>query len=208
MSAANKCPECDGKMRRRASGFESCQSCGKLVVVVKTNDQDLAREQDPTLPASNIAIPDYHETMIGWRAWGVKPDLEFGEIPLLRSVTYSDHAWTPGEPTEAECRRAHRGTHEVPHETHTCGLYSAKTRERLMSMEYHRYDAEQRGLFHVVGSVSLWGKIVEGSQGWRAQFGYPRELFLPFEAWSLAAPLTEAYGVPVRLNNILKQQEV
>ena len=70
-------------------------------------------------------------------------------------------------------------------------------------MSYHAYDAEHGGLFHVVGSVKLWGKIVEGSQGWRAQKAYPERLWVPYEAWHLAPSLRDLYGVPVELKNFL-----
>lgn len=100
--------------------------------------------------------------------------------------------------------RAHGKDHGVPGEGCTCGLYSAKTQKHLMGMGYRKYDAERTGQFRVMGEVSLWGKIVEGTQGWRAEFGYPRNLLVPFEAYALVAPLKDAYGVPVELANILK----
>ena len=188
----------------RLSGFLSCSSCGKLVVEPKANDVQLSREENPGL-AVPAAMPDFHETMTGWRAWGIDPATPTGAAPVLRSVTYGDYFWTPRVPMEAECPK---GKDHVPGEDCSCGLYSAKTRAHLQGMAYHRYDAKASGLFHVIGEVALWGKVIEGTQGWRAQFGYPRELFLPFEAWALAKPLTEAYGIPVRLNNILANEEV
>lgn len=207
------CPEChEGQLVKRPSGFSACQKCGKLVVAPVPDPTPDPVESEPTTPADPwdgpIAIPDFSEVMVGWRAWGVDPDTPAGTPPLLQSVTYGHHIWQPREAIEATCARHNSSgvkyaDHEVPVEDCTCGLYSAKTYEHLQSMRYHEYDADKRGLYHVVGSVSLWGKVIEGSQGWRAQFGYPRELFVPFEAWRLAKPLADAYGVPVQLKNIL-----
>lgn len=205
------------------AGFAACQSCGKLIVAPIAADRDpsLAPPIDPDKPlaeqpkVADVVIPDFHEIMVGWRAWGVKADVALGDVPLLRSVTYGSHHWNPREPMEATCRAAEKrakrniaanvnpGRHECPSEGCSCGLYSAKTREHLQGMAYHRYDAEGRGMFHVIGEVALWGKVIEGTQGWRAQYGYPRRLYVPFEAWHLAEPLAEAYGCPVELNNIL-----
>jgi hypothetical protein len=141
------------------------------------------------------------EARTGWRAWGVPKTLEDGELPLLRSVTFSTYYWTPREPMRAVCNSGH--AHKPPSLDCGCGLYSAKDRKHLLGMSYHNYDPDE-GHFTVIGRVALWGNVVEGTQGWIAEYGYPQELFLPYEAWHLFKPLEEAYGVPVRLDNILR----
>jgi hypothetical protein len=163
---------------------------------------------------SGLVVPDFTEVMIGWRAWGVPASWTPGEVPLLHSVTHGDYVWTPREVVEAHCPKAkfgkgsgHGDPPTVPGENCTCGFYSAKTRDHLQSMSYHKYDAERSGMFHVMGEVALWGKVVEGTQGWRAQFGYPRKLYVPFEAHKLVAPLKDAYGCEVVLNNILRKTD-
>jgi hypothetical protein len=92
----------------------------------------------------------------------------------------------------------------IPNEHCTCGFYSAKTYDHLQSMTYHLYDAEANGMFHIAGRVANWGKVVEGTQGWRSEFSYPLELFVPFEAWRLCTPLESLYGVPSQLKNTLQ----
>jgi hypothetical protein len=67
-------------------------------------------------------------------------------------------------------------------------------------MAYHRYREDD---FVVLGEVSMWGGVIEGTQGWRAQYAYPRRLLVPFEAWRQGAVLRTAYGVPVELANTL-----
>jgi hypothetical protein len=173
--------------------------------------------------AEGIVVPDFTDVMIGWRAWGV-PDRTADQLdplsfryspPLLQSPSHGHFEWEPRQPFVAvcgaspppRCRYSKKKLMEVPGDGCSCGMYAAKTLEHLMSMNYHVYDAEQRGLFHVIGPVRLWGKLVQGTLGWRAQKAYPHKLYVPFEAWHLAPILRDLYGVPVELKNILKKEK-
>lgn len=197
------CEDCGGDLSPRSMpGLSYCVDCGKLAF-----GQKQEKPKPEAILPTEISVPDYSEVMIGWRAWGVR--IGSGDKPVLQSVTHRGRdgrmpVWTPRQEMVAICHKAAR---HVPGEKCHCGIYSAKTLGHLNSMGYHRYDAEQNGCFHVIGSIKLWGKIVEGTQGWRAEKGYPQELYLPYEAWHLQAPLAEAYGVPVRLKNILRTQQ-
>jgi hypothetical protein len=148
-------------------------------------------------------IPDLIEPAEGWRAWAVEPRMN--GIPKLYSVTHKreDGAaffWTPRQAAEADlCGVGHPILGGC-----TCGFYSAKSLRHLMTMSYHKYEADS-GMVKVVGRVLNWGKIVEGSQGWRSQYSYPYEIFVPFEANRIAAALGKTYGVKVTLKNILKK---
>jgi hypothetical protein len=137
-----------------------------------------------------VVIPDIAGVVVGWRAWSI----ERGGA-LLSSVV-QDTLWPPRERFEAECHRPHA----VPDKKCSCGLYAARTLDHLAEMVYHRYGGDD---FVVVGEVALWGGVIPGTQGWRAQYGYPRRLLVPFEAWRLAAGLRDAYRVPVELANTL-----
>ena len=178
------------------------------------------------LPDPSFRVPDLVNAVEGWRAWGIRKDAEpYGLPPKLWSVTYGEYYWTPRRAMEAHCTHGSRGLPGqrtkwerrsdsceldggpgVPGEHCTCGFYSAKTLEHLMSMRYHLYDADESGMFHVVGQVANWGKVIVGTQGWRAQFAYPVRLYLPYEAAHLGKALQAAYGVPVQLKNILDRQ--
>jgi hypothetical protein len=185
------CPECESASIKPSAvaGMTTCLQCGKLFVPPKTEKPQFEGEFTPD-------VPDYFEPMIGWRAWRIR-DTPAG--PRLHSVTYSHCFWTPRDATVAECEKK---KHLAPDEGCTCGLYSAKHKAHLLGMGYHHYDPDRGGM-NAVGEVVLWGKIVEGTQGWRAERGYPRELYVPFEGWGYVKPLSEIYGVPVRLNNFL-----
>jgi len=66
------------------------------------------------------------------------------------------------------------GADELPYSDCTCGVYAAKNIEHLRQLGY-----ERRG---IQGEVYLWGTLVEHKLGWRAQFAYPKSLFLPPDA--------------------------
>jgi hypothetical protein len=151
--------------------------------------------------------PDLTQAVEGWRAWKVKPELPpFGLPPKLHSVTYSDCFWEPRKLARASCLfdEEHNAPDTIPVEECTCGFYAAKDLDHLLGeMGYARYDIED-GWIRVVGQLALWGKVIEGSQGWRAEYGYPVRIFVPFEAAHLGVPLRKAYGVPVTLKNWLQ----
>jgi hypothetical protein len=70
---------------------------------------------------------------------------------------------------------------EAPEEACACGIYALRSRQRLLSSSYF-------GLDGAVGSVYLWGKVIPGEDGYRAEYAYPRELWTDYD-------LTD-YGVP------------
>lgn len=76
-------------------------------------------------------------------------------------------------------------THEVPHENCSCGIYSGTT-----------LDICPGGL--VSGKVKLWGKVVPGEKGYRAEYAYPSEFIVPSEL--AEDPALLAFGVPITVN--------
>jgi hypothetical protein len=56
-----------------------------------------------------------------------------------------------------------------------------------------------RGRPVAIGRVSLWGRVVENTNGWRAQFAYPYDLLVYGADEQLAADLRRRYGVDVAL---------
>jgi hypothetical protein len=107
-------------------------------------------------------VPDYISPIIGYRVWR-------WDDAGLRSL--NGKPWSPCKPLAAKCGagKAH-DAHEVPQTDCTCGVYAAKNLEHLRQLGY-----EGRG---IRGEVHLWGTVVEHELGWRAQFAYPKTLFL------------------------------
>jgi hypothetical protein len=151
------------------------------------------------LSDADFRAPDLIGTVEGWRAWRIaaKPPL-YGTCPKLMSAAYA-YFWAPRVKSRAECSK---GFDHVPGEDCMCGFYAASTLDHLREMGYSNYN-ENSDAVTVVGQLAMWGKVIAGTQGWRSEFAYPVRMFVPFEAWKLAKPLREGYGVPVSLLNLL-----
>lgn len=153
------------------------------------------------IPDPGFKAPDMLGAVEGWRVWQVPFKLAPYERPKLMSATFGGYYWHPRKFARAECSRC---GDDLPGENCSCGFYSAKSFEHLMTMHYHQYDLSTgNGNVMVLGKLANWGKVIEGTQGWRSEKAYPVKLWVPFEASHLAAPLKEVYGVPVELKNIL-----
>lgn len=142
--------------------------------------------------------PDFPEPIVGWRFWDVKT--VDGET-RLRSV-YRACVWPAGAALVARCdaprlwRRRRR--HEPPVSSCRCGIYGAPVWRLPMLLEEGVHPADW---FPVLGTVSLWGSVLECEHGWRASQAYPERLYVPGWA-SVAEPVAErlqAYRVPVEV---------
>jgi hypothetical protein len=107
----------------------------------------------------------FMEPILAWRAWALSTDRDWTE-PRLRPVVGSPRPWPPLEPARAACRRFRR--HPTPDVGCTCGLHA------LVEPEALRWTRDPV----VVGTVALWGRVVEHERGYRAEFGYPQRLRL------------------------------
>jgi hypothetical protein len=119
-----------------------------------------------------MTVPDYISPVVGYRVWQ-------WDAAGLQSL--NGELWFARQPLSAVCRADRSGsisglskaTHdsgELPYFNCTCGVYAARTIEHLHKCGYRK--------FGVHGEVYLWGRVVEHERGWRAQFAYPKALFL------------------------------
>ncbi|MGH2752568.1 MAG: hypothetical protein ACRDK3_17115 [Actinomycetota bacterium] len=153
-----------------------------------------------------FAVPDAIEPVVGWRYWRV--DKKEG---LLHSLSGAKgFLWQPNTRFEARCPVVKRSgldgryrfisgmrveLHDAPGEMCRCGIYAARDLTHLRRQML-------AGLaINVVGEVSLWGKLIPGSKGYRAEYAYPRRLFVIQRTaeWdqSAVAGALSVYGVPV-----------
>ena len=121
-----------------------------------------------------MSIPDYISPIIGYRVWK-------WEKTGLKSLC--GERWKPSQLLAARCRasvvvgpiagraEAVHDAHEPPQTNCTCGVYASKSLEQLLTTGYAKCG--------IHGEVYLWGTVVEHELGWRAQFAYPKSLFLP-----------------------------
>ena len=128
-------------------------------------------------PPVDVA-PDYLEPLRGWRLWelaGGRDDLR------LRSLVRRDCRWPVGGPLVADCPSGRLPgppeRHEAPEASCWCGIHAFSdegTALRTMADLGQELDGPV-----VVGTVLLWGAVVQCAEGLRGQFAYPGELWVP-----------------------------
>lgn len=136
--------------------------------------------------ASGAVVPDAVGVFTGWKA------LKVNSHGVLVSPRIGVR-WPEREPLRASCYcRWPPGPHDAdlvaPVEGHGCGLYVADLGE---AAEYGSREA-------VLVRVAVWGKVIRGSHGARAEFAYPQEIYCfnrALDAWARLAGVR--YGVPV-----------
>lgn len=108
----------------------------------------------------------------GWRAW----NLSGGATPMLHPVSVGATPWPALEPFEARCESASLlrrwRPHAAPAARCRCGIYAARS---LRDFDRPRPAWPPAA---VVGTVSLWGRVIEHARGWRAAAAYPGRLRL------------------------------
>lgn len=129
-------------------------------------------------PAS-ARSPDYMHTITAWRGWD-------SDGCVLQSLGNKEE-WRPRMSIPADCACS---THPAPDLHCRCGYWSFK-RPELMKKALHNYIEDVA----VVGSVEIWGRVIECENGWRSEFAYPKELWLLKPGLE---SLSWTYGVPVR----------
>jgi hypothetical protein len=128
-------------------------------------------------------VPDQvGDPIHAWRIWFVVPEHRTSGELRLQSIVYGK-LWEPKVIVKASCRASiTHEDHEAPSADHKCGIYAVKTSE-----EAHRYyrdptykaRTEWMEIWKVIGQVALWGKVIEGENGYRAQYAYPVKLMIP-----------------------------
>lgn len=142
--------------------------------------------------------PDLIEPFVGWK----------GLLADSAGSLYSPAVptpWPARERLEAVCvsqlRKDHVRDHTPPVKSCSCGIYAVKTFEDLKE---HGYNVWDEGAWRsrpedpkvwVVVRVSLWGDVVEGGIGYRAQYAYPKKIYVPGDMLKLGALIRERYGV-------------
>lgn len=78
--------------------------------------------------------------------------------------------------------------HSAPSKGCSCGIYAHSTEDRVKE-----YVANDNWAW---GEVSLWGQVIQHTQGYRAQFAYPKALTTKYIVDAIR--LEAAYGIAVK----------
>ena len=110
------------------------------------------------------------EPVIGWRIWRLRRSPRTG---LVLESPLRPQLWPPNEPMRARCP-ATVGRGRPPHEGCTCGLYAASSAEHLRVAGVPLAGPT----CSVIGTVAMWGRVIEHQMGYRSELGYPDRIRL------------------------------
>lgn len=143
-------------------------------------------------------IPDFIEPLVGWRVWKVwRPSAKSESCPGLTGIILNT-PWSPRRKISADhnfdLAAKCRGLLESGC---SCGVYAfrepddafcyaMKVRDRLLGITNEV----------ALGEVSLWGRVIECERGYRAQYAYPRHIYLPASFARYISEVGSAFGVP------------
>jgi hypothetical protein len=138
---------------------------------------------------ANPELPLYFEPIVGRRCWGLAKT-HGGSILLCSQADLAP--WPSGRRFEATCHR----NHTAPAPGCSCGLYALN---EAQGWPYYNFDGKGHAVW---GEVNLWGVVVKATRGYRAQYAYPKKLWLAHKDHRFVARLRESYpGVPITLRN-------
>jgi hypothetical protein len=151
-------------------------------------------------PPALLGVPDVVQVITAYRAW--RTGRVGGQVRLFALGV--NVVWEPRQQAEAECKlfgplskrafsshEPRRRDHEAPHFHCQCGIWGFKSLENLLSALGPSYKPS------VIGKVSLWGRVIETENGFRAQYAYPEQLWPASDSPS-CEEVGLIYGVPAR----------
>jgi hypothetical protein len=123
-------------------------------------------------------IPDFIIPFVGYRSWWL-------DVQYLKS--FNGVIWTPGKALKAYCntlvwssipnnRHVEVMTwkdHFAPADECTCGIYATKDCDTLLRSGINKQS--------IRGEVYLWGVMFEGTNGYRAQYAYPKNFVISLD---------------------------
>ncbi|HXF36669.1 MAG TPA: hypothetical protein VNO17_05740, partial [Actinomycetota bacterium] len=113
-------------------------------------------------PVEVVRTPEPVEAWRAWTLWGRRD----GTGLRLRPIAGRSRPWPPLRPAEASCGLAR--LHAAPNLHCSCGLHGTRHPAALKRAKDPA----------VVGTVALWGTVIEHDLGYRARFAYPQRLRL------------------------------
>jgi hypothetical protein len=143
----------------------------------------IAQLKDSEAIKMTAPIPDYMGTITAWRGWQIRN----GKLAPIGT----SGIWEPKKANRAVCTKLETGAnHDAPSKKCTCGYWTFRTMETLQEAL-----AGYAQKVQVIGTVDIWGKVIECTNGFRAEYAYPKELWLLDDELE---HLSWTYGVPIR----------
>jgi hypothetical protein len=138
--------------------------------------------------------PDGIEPVLAARLWVLRED-DLTLRSLVKPVI-----WPPDSPLHAQCKapdELRTDDHPAPGEACFCGVWALRSPHGLELVDW---PALEKG-WRVGGITKLWGRVVVGTKGWRAEWARPAALVVPGRRRSipvdLARSVASRYGIHV-----------
>lgn len=165
----------------------------------------------------SLSAPDFVQTepIQAHREWWYNRSLS-----RLESVVFPT-CWPPCEKFEAVCELVPPvnipdfACPDSPNPDCTCGIFAfkdssqpetwLKERSTVFDVFHKVHGGDARDFMDslsrvpVIGTVSMWGRVVRHKQGYRAQWAYPYEVVVPRWAPLVAEEIRSSYGVDARV---------
>lgn len=173
-----------------------------------------------------FVVPDIYggSPLHAWRAW----TCEFDENKnlVLNSINQvkagkDPFRWHPRQIMEATCNKEDRehALNETPAEGCRCGIHALDHPLYLAKQGYPSFIGPKR-TFYVWGELAMWGKVIEGETGIKAQFAYPTKFYIRYDLhldwtkdgkttkldpWMVRDILEHQWGIPTTVVWTLKR---
>lgn len=117
------------------------------------------------------------DPLVGWRMWNLVP----GAGMRLTSLNSTAIPWEGGVPMQGTCNG--RPVEEIldhtcPSWEHRCGVHAVKDLPQIKKWGAPKV-SNGSSYVRVIGEIELWGRVLEYEEGFRAEWGYPKKLYLP-----------------------------
>lgn len=144
------CPACVAKMMTQMQAMTAMRAAQAIV-----GTTTMTPPKPVPLPRADMQVVD----LVGWRVWRIT------SLGYLRSLT-ADSIWLPGEPMEAPLVV---DSHQQATKPAEYGVHVFKERKGAVLKLENYPTAHSGAASFAVGSVLLWGDVVEHERGYRAE---------------------------------------
>lgn len=173
----------------------SSSSSGKKTASLSTATPKGARPEDYGI---KDGVAHSKKALVGWRMWNLYPKERMvglreewaGKWHLESLSNAHQSSWRPMEPQRGTCNNldpSEIDDHVCPSWEHRCGVHAVKDVSQTRKWGTLNVGSTANYV-RVLGEIEMWGRVLEYEEGYRAEWAYPKKLYLP-------SSLPDAFGI-------------